>query len=192
MRISLAVALSIRVAGDCLGALSEEKWCCQTGLNCRPLHYQWSALPLSYGSKPKHGNRPFRGTVRRPILATRLQGAQVEAASWGGITADRLRRLGIRFSTRTNRAGEACCGSRAACLLRINSPAPTDKGRIRTFEQKRMTEKRETDREAENGGRRTRLRAALRENLKRRKSQSRGRADQAASATDPDPEHRDE
>ncbi len=21
--------------------------CCQTGLNCRPLHYQWSALPLS-------------------------------------------------------------------------------------------------------------------------------------------------
>src|SRR3954466_2331277 len=27
-----------------------EKWCCQTGLNCRPLHYQWSALPLSYGS----------------------------------------------------------------------------------------------------------------------------------------------
>jgi hypothetical protein len=28
------------------------KWCCQTGLNCRPLHYQWSALPLSYGSMP--------------------------------------------------------------------------------------------------------------------------------------------
>jgi hypothetical protein len=27
-------------------------WCCQTGLNCRPLHYQWSALPLSYGSMP--------------------------------------------------------------------------------------------------------------------------------------------
>jgi hypothetical protein len=28
----------------------EKNWCCQTGLNCRPLHYQWSALPLSYGS----------------------------------------------------------------------------------------------------------------------------------------------
>ncbi len=28
-------------------------WCCQTGLNCRPLHYQWSALPLSYGSMPR-------------------------------------------------------------------------------------------------------------------------------------------
>ena len=30
-----------------------KKWCCQTGLNCRPLHYQWSALPLSYGSVPR-------------------------------------------------------------------------------------------------------------------------------------------
>ncbi|MCP2000371.1 hypothetical protein [Nitrobacter winogradskyi] len=55
-----------------------------------------------------------------------------------------------------------------------------------------MTEKHDTHRETENGGRRMRLRAALRENLKRRKSQSRGRTDQAASAPDPDPEHRDE
>jgi hypothetical protein len=31
----------------------ENEWCCQTGLNCRPLHYQWSALPLSYGSMPR-------------------------------------------------------------------------------------------------------------------------------------------
>ncbi|ABA03513.1 hypothetical protein Nwi_0245 [Nitrobacter winogradskyi Nb-255] len=79
--------------------------------------------------------------------------------------------------------------------IKINSPAPADyKGRIRTFGQKMkiMTEKRDTDRDAENGGRRMRLRAALRENLKRRKSQSRGRGDQAASAPDPDPEHRDE
>ena len=34
------------------GLASRGKWCCQTGLNCRPLHYQWSALPLSYGSMP--------------------------------------------------------------------------------------------------------------------------------------------
>src|ERR1700730_10217290 len=33
--------------------VTAEKWCCQTGLNCRPLHYQWSALPLSYGSMPR-------------------------------------------------------------------------------------------------------------------------------------------
>ena len=32
-----------------------KRWCCQTGLNCRPLHYQWSALPLSYGSMPGMG-----------------------------------------------------------------------------------------------------------------------------------------
>jgi hypothetical protein len=37
-----------RASDDARGALG--RWCCQTGLNCRPLHYQWSALPLSYGS----------------------------------------------------------------------------------------------------------------------------------------------
>jgi hypothetical protein len=26
-------------------------WCCERGLNSRPLHYQWSALPLSYRSR---------------------------------------------------------------------------------------------------------------------------------------------
>jgi hypothetical protein len=34
--------------------LLAKNWCCQTGLNCRPLHYQWSALPLSYGSMPRY------------------------------------------------------------------------------------------------------------------------------------------
>ena len=43
-----------------------KSWCCQTGLNCRPLHYQWSALPLSYGSVPGiRGNRPKRLPARR-------------------------------------------------------------------------------------------------------------------------------
>jgi hypothetical protein len=27
------------------GVFREKEWCCQTGLNCRPLHYQWGALP---------------------------------------------------------------------------------------------------------------------------------------------------
>ncbi len=40
---------------DFTGLLRENEWCCQTGLNCRPLHYQWSALPLSYGSMPGSG-----------------------------------------------------------------------------------------------------------------------------------------
>ena len=30
--------------------VNETGWCCSTGLNCRPLPYQGSALPLSYGS----------------------------------------------------------------------------------------------------------------------------------------------
>src|SRR5688572_23886644 len=37
------------------------KWCCRTGLNCRPLPYQGSALPLSYGSMIRggKGDGPF-------------------------------------------------------------------------------------------------------------------------------------
>ena len=38
----------------------EKNWCCQTGLNCRPLHYQWSALPLSYGSMPVSGESALK------------------------------------------------------------------------------------------------------------------------------------
>jgi hypothetical protein len=41
---------------------SLKKWCCRTGLNCRPPPYQGGALPLSYGS--------MRGAATRP-LATR-------------------------------------------------------------------------------------------------------------------------
>jgi hypothetical protein len=38
----------------------KKNWCCRTGLNCRPLHYQWSALPLSYGSLHRKGERSGR------------------------------------------------------------------------------------------------------------------------------------
>src|SRR3954470_11319028 len=31
------------------------QWCCRTGLNCGPLPYQGSALPLSYGSAGRRG-----------------------------------------------------------------------------------------------------------------------------------------
>ncbi len=33
------------------------KWCRRTDSNCRPLHYQWSALPLSYGGAGYMTNR---------------------------------------------------------------------------------------------------------------------------------------
>jgi hypothetical protein len=36
-------------------------WCCRTGLNCRPLPYQGSALPLSYGSRFRRKSRPETG-----------------------------------------------------------------------------------------------------------------------------------
>lgn len=61
-------------ADPCL--LHEMKWCCQTGLNCRPLHYQWSALPLSYGSMCWDQNRPPKGPTKRPISATGPPAAQ--------------------------------------------------------------------------------------------------------------------
>ena len=33
-----------------ISSIFEAGWCCERGLNSRPLHYQWSALPLSYRS----------------------------------------------------------------------------------------------------------------------------------------------
>jgi hypothetical protein len=55
-----------------------------------------------------------------------------------------------------------------------------------------MIDKPDMDRNGGDSGREMRLRAALRENLKRRKLQSRGRADQAAAANRSDSECRDE
>jgi hypothetical protein len=55
-----------------------------------------------------------------------------------------------------------------------------------------MSEKPDRDRNGGDAGREMRLRAALRENLKRRKLQSRGRADQAPAADRSDSECRDE
>ena len=60
-----------------------ENWCCQTGLNCRPLHYQWSALPLSYGSMPGSGESAKTAPTGGPILATRPRPAQARERSAG-------------------------------------------------------------------------------------------------------------
>jgi hypothetical protein len=53
------------ISADFKGLLQENGWCCQTGLNCRPLHYQWSALPLSYGSMPRIKGIGPKGPSRR-------------------------------------------------------------------------------------------------------------------------------
>ena len=166
---------------------SRKEWCCQTGLNCRPLHYQWSALPLSYGSKPQ------RGISLWPTRRADPCHKAVGRASRGGCVAANRAGQGDRYrGGRTAPVEGLVAAAAPACML--NSPAPPRSriGRIRTPERNTMIDNRDTDRDAENGKRRMRLRAALRENLKRRKSQSRGRADQAASAEDPEPECRDE
>ncbi|MEH6951764.1 hypothetical protein V4R08_10530 [Nitrobacter sp. NHB1] len=55
-----------------------------------------------------------------------------------------------------------------------------------------MIDKPNADRNGGHAGREMRLRAALRENLKRRKSQSRDRADQSAATEKADSECQDE
>ena len=59
-----------------VSALEDEEWCCQTGLNCRPLHYQWSALPLSYGSNAGIRIGRHRALPSGPISATGLPAVQ--------------------------------------------------------------------------------------------------------------------
>src|SRR5690606_10476279 len=61
------------------GIASEQgkNWCCERGLNSRPLPYQGSALPLSY---------------RSPVL----KGARGAGASAGGATPCSANRLGHR------------------------------------------------------------------------------------------------
>lgn len=103
-----------------------------------------------------------------------------------------MRRPAIRLSTRTNRVPEGLLRQPRRMSIEAIRLLPQTKRASGRSGRRIMTEKHDTHRETENGGRRMRLRAALRENLKRRKSQSRGRTDQAASAPDPDPEHRDE
>jgi hypothetical protein len=63
------------------------KWCCRKGLNFRPLHYQWSALPLSYGSLAAiraaigGGSLPMRVRLVKE-LALRQAGRQAESKDW--------------------------------------------------------------------------------------------------------------
>jgi hypothetical protein len=60
-------------------------WCCRTGLNCRPLPYQGSALPLSYGSRTAAPRlKDLRLAPRRAETATRDGGVQ---GLWAGAAA---------------------------------------------------------------------------------------------------------
>jgi hypothetical protein len=172
-------------------------WCCQTGLNCRPLHYQWSALPLSYGSMPRIRESAKRGPpTRRPILATRAPYAQARGRPARASKSDKISsesrptapggsvgRSGSPFSSATgpkSRPGIGDCtnGERNT----ICSP-----GHMSRFTMQDGNDKddRQTGSSAKNP-RADRLKLALRENLKRRKSQARARSDVATASSDRD------
>ena len=79
-------------------------------------------------------------------------------------------------------------------MLRAANPSGgSGPGYVRALRQKdAMIDKPDMDRNGRNAGRQTRLRAALRENLKRRKSQSRGRVDQATGTQSDAADHPDQ
>jgi hypothetical protein len=200
---------TMRLCADFRGLLREKNWCCQTGLNCRPLHYQWSALPLSYGSMPgtRIGrNGPYRradpchkaparasartacpaiknGQNQRGRAGGRLPLAQLRADPVPDFVGERRQRLDradhdLEFGSpgdrrlHDRRAGHTIYPSIIAALVKAR--------RIRT--DPRMTNDRDKaeGREghlAKKDARRDQLKEALRENLKRRKSQARGRND---------------
>ena len=52
-----------------------EKWCRRTELNCRPRHYQWRALPLSYGGIFARASCLGRESAHNDIGFVPLQGS---------------------------------------------------------------------------------------------------------------------
>ena len=79
----------------------QRSWCCRTGLNCRPLPYQGSALPLSYGSirgRGKRGQVPCVGT--RDACHKGRAGASMAWSIFRRQLAPDLIRGGCRFAVR--------------------------------------------------------------------------------------------
>jgi hypothetical protein len=46
--------VQILIHDNFTGISPRKDWCCQTGLNCRPLHYQWSARGLEISRPASH------------------------------------------------------------------------------------------------------------------------------------------
>ena len=194
-------------------------WCCQTGLNCRPLHYQWSALPLSYGSMPGWENRPkgpdrradpchkaparaSAGLARRPQKRPKSRRRPVAAfirsiAGRSGSRFPRRARRAVTGSTENSRkpcccrgreVGFMCPDRRLRARARHDMPPPMFgmAARWRTHSNGSTMTDDKDEREGRAGRwrkklQRERLKQALRENLKRRKSQARGRNETTAA-----------
>ena len=173
-----------------------ERWCCQTGLNCRPLHYQWSALPLSYGSMPGTSeNRPKRPHMaadpchKAPACASARRHQNRPQISVGPL-------LPAAFGAVAGRAGSV-----RAVEEERSASAPDNRLFCAGHDPERRSN-RSTMADAKDkhrgqrppsatDSRQDRLKLALRENLKRRKSQARGRSDAtiAPSSGDDVPPH---
>ncbi len=92
-RICAWPAVPRRRRRSCRGRMP---WCCRTGLNCRPLPYQGSALPLSYGSKGTGGDRPEGRDRTRAVLATRSPPAQAWLVRFSGKDVSVMHRNGAK------------------------------------------------------------------------------------------------
>ena len=57
-------------------------WCCWTGLNCRPLPYQGSALPLSYSSGAKRMPAQINDRCREGNRSVAARGRRKSSSPW--------------------------------------------------------------------------------------------------------------
>ena len=174
-----------------------DKWCCERGLNSRPLHYQWSALPLSYRSMA----RPARARGRRRACAIGSGVWQAVMGRKGGLAvhgAGSMARLGLSgLTSRAVAPMENPFQPRRSPLSRspepsgpagdpmndnspnANSPhadaSPVENASPTSPAAPAPAGARKADPRAAE-----RLAAALRENLRRRKQQAKARRSEAA------------
>src|SRR6516165_4351285 len=145
------------------------RWCCRTGLNCRPLPYQGSALPLSYGSMESRKESAQESRHRPRFLP--------QAPRW----RKHWRRPG---RARSDPVPSLPHGDRDLIeprpAERVGSPDTLRRIVWRIFQ---MTDQRRKGDDKDL--RRDRLKAALRENLKRRKSHGKGR-EEITPSSNPD------
>src|SRR6202012_3757476 len=161
-------------------------WCCRTGLNCRPLPYQGSALPLSYGSRPRResaqrarqGGRSFpQGPPSRKPRAPRDRQKRSRSGSRG--RGPRIRSFRCHHDQMNYRQFPSAG-------IGLFLPRFETSNVLATMTDEGDGRERQAGASAKNSGkalprkdskpdaRQDRLKLALRENLKRRKSQARG------------------
>lgn len=131
-------ASRFKLAGGVTWGL-RKRWCCRTGLNCRPLPYQGSALPLSYGSKGTRGYGPEGRDQARAVLATRSLHAQARLARFSGKdvgTPGRNGRKALRIGSESpaRAASLALCRPGRAGTIGTGSNSPSGQATPRAAE----------------------------------------------------------